>query len=99
LKIDTNLLLTPQELINFFKEEFAQLRGEQFIDTELYVLDRAVSIWNYMSDALILGGKVTTGHSRVLKQIFVEKNMVSDHGCDCYRQNLQNLLEQKANTI
>jgi hypothetical protein len=99
MKIDNNLLLTPRELTNFFEEEFAQPHGERFIDMELYVPGRVVSIWNHTSDASILGGKVTTGHSRVLKQIFVEKNMVSDHGCDCYRQNLQNLLEQKANTI
>jgi hypothetical protein len=99
MKIDANLLLTPRELTNFFEEEFAQPHGERFIDMELYVPGRVVSIWNHTSDASILGGKITTGHSRVFKQIFVEKTMVSDHGCDCYRQNIQHLLEQTANTI
>jgi hypothetical protein len=99
MTIDANLLLTPRELTNFLETEFNEPRNDRFLDMELYVPGRVVSIWQHVADSTIMGGKVTDGQSQVLKQIFVETNMVTDHSCDTYRVNLLHLLEQTANTI
>lgn len=99
MKIDSDFLLTPRALTQFLETEFAEPRSDRFLDLELYVPGRVVSIWQHVADATIMGGKVTDGQSQVLKQIFVETNMVSDHSCDSYRANLLHLLEQTANTI
>lgn len=99
LKIDANLLVTPQELTDFLEGEISAPRSDRFTDLELYVPGRVISVWNHTNDAGIVGGKVTTGHSQVLRQVFVEANMISDHSCVSYRENLAQLMEQTANTI
>ena len=96
---DENLLLTTDELTTFLDGEMNSPRSERFVEMELYVPGRVVNVWNHTKDPNIVGGKITTGHSQVLRQIFVETNMISDHACDTYRTNLQHLLEQTANTI
>lgn len=96
---DTDLLMTTKELTDFLNTEMNVPRTERFVEMELYVPGRVVTVWNHTNDANIIGGKVTTGQSQVLRQIFVEANMISDHSCDNYRINLQHLLEQTANTI
>lgn len=99
MTIDSKLLMKPEELTEFFNAQFEEERSDRFLDLELYVPGRVVSVWQHVQDANIVGGKVTDGQSQVLKQIFVESNMVSDHSCDSYRINLLHLLEQTANTI
>jgi hypothetical protein len=99
MTIDSDLLLTPKELTKFLETEFSEPRSDRFLDLELYVPGRVVSIWQHVADSTIMGGKVTDGQSQVLKQIFVKTNMFSDHSCDTYRANLLHLLEQTANTI
>jgi hypothetical protein len=101
--MDAQLLVSPEELTQFFETEFSLLETDDnkslLEDVELYVPGKVISIWNHTNDPSIIGGKVTNGNSQVLKQIFVEKNMLSDHSCDSYRQNIEGLLEQTANTI
>lgn len=99
MSIDSTLLMTPRELTKFLDSEFSEPRDDRFLDLELYVPGRVVSIWNHVKDPNRVGGKVIDGQSQVLRQIFVESNMVSDHSCDSYRHNLLHLLEQTANTI
>ncbi len=99
MSIDSTLLMTPRELTHFLDTEFSEPRSDRFLDLELYVPGRVVSTWNHVKDPNVVGGKVTDGQSQVLRQIFVESNMVSDHSCDAYRANLLHLLEQTANTI
>lgn len=99
MTIDSTLLMTPEELSQFLNKERSEPRNERFIDLELYVPGRVVSIWNHVQDPSLVGGKITDGQSQVLKQIFIESNMISDHSCDSYRANLLQLLEQTANTI
>jgi len=98
--IDEDLLLTPEELNDFLKREFAEEDAdEKFTDMQLFVPGKVVSVWNNTKDPSIIGSKITTGVANAFRQIFVEPNMVSDHACDMYRQNLTHLLEQLANTI
>jgi len=99
MTIDSTLLMKPRELTKFFNDHFAEPHSDRFLDLELYVPGRVVSVWRHVNDPNVVGGKVTDGQSQVLKQIFVESNMVSDHSCDAYRSNLLHLLEQTANTI
>jgi hypothetical protein len=98
--IDANFLMSPDELNQWLEDEFQKDHDDPNLkELQLYVPGKVVSIWNHTKDSSIVGGKVTNGGSQVLKQIFVEGNMVSDHSCDAYRQNLLHLLEQTANTI
>lgn len=98
---DQHLLVEPNELNKFLDTEFAadEKDKQQLEEVQLYVPGKVVAIWNHTKDPAIIGGKVTNGNSQVLKQIFVESNMISDHSCDSYRQNIMALLEQTANTI
>jgi len=98
--VDSEFLMTSKEFGAFLKEEV----GDSSSDEEggivgLYVPGKIVSIWNHTKDASIIGGKITHAKNPALRQIFVESNMVTDHKCDSYRQNLQVLAEQTANTI
>jgi hypothetical protein len=98
--IDDDLLLTPEELSEFFRAEFEKEDAdEKFTELQLFVPGKVVSVWNNTKDPSIIGSKITTGVANAFRQIFVEPNMVSDHACDKYRQNLTHLLEQTANTI
>jgi len=99
MAIDTDTLLTPGELTGFFNKEFDAIKNESLDGIELHVPGRIVSIWNHTKDPSIIGGKVTDGASQVLQKFFVDKNILSDHKRDNYRQNLSTLLEQAANTI
>ena len=97
---DTKYLVTPKELLKFLQELYSAPREDRFVDLELYVPGRVVSMWkNANDDNHAIGGKVTNGQSQVLKQIIVESTMVSDHSCDSYRANLLHLTEHIANLI
>ena len=97
---DTKYLVTPKELLKFLQELYSAPREDRFVDLELYVPGRVVSMWkNANDDSHAIGGKVTNGQSQVLKQIIVESTMVSDHSCDSYRANLLHLTEHIANLI
>ena len=86
--MDANLLVSPQELTQFFETEFSSISETNnkslLEEVELYVPGKVISIWNHTNDPSIISGKVTNGNSQVLKKIFVEKNMLSDHSCDTY---------------
>lgn len=98
---DSNFLVTTKELSAWMENQFIQPRDEteKFLEMELYVPGRVVSVWNHTKDESVVRGKVTDGYSRVLRQIFIESNMLSDHACDSYRSNLVTLLEQRAINI
>ena len=101
-KADKYLLLSPKELTDFMDREIIksnEYRDETFQDIQLFVPGRVVSIWNHTSDESVVGGRAGHGGMQVLRQIFVESNMVSDHSIISYRKNLEHLLEQAANTI
>jgi hypothetical protein len=98
--IDSDLLLAPEELTSFLETEFQEEDADEtFSDIQLFVPGKVVSVWNNTKDPSIIGSKVTTGVAKAFRQLFVEPNMLSDHACDKYRQNLTHLLEQTANTI
>jgi hypothetical protein len=102
MKIDKDLLLSPKELTDFLDQEIVESnehKDEAFQDIQLFVPGRVVSIWNHTSDKSVVGGRAGHGGMQVLRQIFVESDMVSDHGIISYRKNLEHLLEQAANTI
>jgi hypothetical protein len=102
MKIDKDLLLSPKELTDFLDQEIVESnehKDEAFQDIQLFVPGRVVSIWNHTSDESVVGGRAGHGGMQVLRQVFVESNMVSDHGIISYRKNLEHLLEQAANTI
>jgi hypothetical protein len=102
MKIDKDLLLSPKELTDFLDQEIVESnehKDEAFQDIQLFVPGRVVSIWNHTSDESVVGGRAGHGGMQVLRQIFVESDMVSDHGIISYRKNLEHLLEQAANTI
>lgn len=94
MTIDSTLLMTREELYQFLNKERSEPRNDRFIDLELYVPGRVVSIWNHVQDPSLVGGKITD-----VQSLFIESNMISDHSCDSYRANLFQLLEQTANTI
>jgi hypothetical protein len=96
---DSKYLLKPHELNQFLSDLNSAPREDRFLDLELYVPGRVVSLWTHVNDSNIIGGKVTDGQSQVLKQIIVESTMVADHSCDSYRANLLHLTEQVANLI
>lgn len=72
MKIDSTLLITPAELNAFLREQMSAPREDRFLDMELYVPGRVVSIWKHVNDASVIGGKIVDSQSQVLRQIFVE---------------------------
>lgn len=101
MTIDSNLLVTTKELSAWMEDEFTKPRDETepFLEMELYVPGRVVSVWNHTEEEGVVRGKVTDGYSQVLRQIFIESNMLSNHACDSYRTNLATLLAQMAKDI
>jgi len=93
-------LVTPKELQQFLQEINSEPRDDRFLDLELYVPGRVVSIWKHdVEDSIIIGGKVTDGQTQVLKQLMIESTMISDHACDAYRATMLQLMEHTSNLI
>jgi len=103
IKIDDNLLMTPDDFNSFLTKSMDRnaniATNPKMIDMELYVPGKVINMWNHTTDPAVVGGKVTSGQAPSLRQVFVERNMVSDHAVVKYRQNLLHLIEQTANTI
>ena len=131
MTIDSDLLITPEEIYEFlqyelvdnaiFKPGETKCTNPKLLDCEIFVPGRVVSIWNnYNHDnnetskddsgssggkdspqeqARVqipnVGGRVLDGTMHVLRTIFLEIDMISDHNINAYRTNLLNLLQQQ----
>jgi hypothetical protein len=91
-KVDDDLLLSTQELDEWFDETHAAPVNDP---DHLYVPGRCVVLWNKGSnDNNEYGGIVTHCGMKMLRQIELSNTMVTDHFCTGYRDGLANLIAQ-----
>ena len=125
MTIDSDLLITPEEIHDFlqyelvdnaiFKPGETKCTNPKLLDCEIFVPGRVVSIWNNYNhdnnetsndspqeevprvqvEVPNVGGRVLDGTMHVLRTIFLEIDMISDHNINAYRTNLLNLLSQQ----
>ena len=96
-KVDDDLLLTPDELEEFFQETHAEPEQEQ---DHLYVPGRCVVMWDKGdNDNSEVGGIVTDCGMKMLRMIELSTTLITDHFIVGYRENMTKLIEQLENTI
>lgn len=91
-KIDDDLLLSTEELSEFFDQTHAA--PEKDVD-HLYVPGRCVVMWDKGdNDNHEIGGIVTDCGMKMLRQIEMTNTVVTDHFCTGYRDNMAKLIQQ-----
>mmetsp|Transcript_25867 Transcript_25867/g.43087 ORF Transcript_25867/g.43087 Transcript_25867/m.43087 type:complete len:241 (+) Transcript_25867:231-953(+) len=102
--IDTDLLMTPEELHDFQQEAYQSEDGND--DYSLFVPGRVVSMWNCNATTtadsttddtvatIAVDCKQLNGGMQALRHIEVATSMVSDHGTKSYKKSLEALMEQ-----
>ncbi|CAB9512482.1 Lipase (class 3) [Seminavis robusta] len=95
--VDDDLLMTEEELDTFFEETHADPEKD---DQALYVPGRCVVMWDKgENDDFAMGGIVTDGGMKMLRQVELALSFITDHIVPSYRTSLQKLIQQKENTI
>ena len=96
-KIDSELLMTPEEL-NVFQETARDAENGND-DYSLYVPGRVVCMWNCNVTAVPTEKKTVDcrqmhGSMNVLRQIEISTTMAADHACASYKTSLDALIAQ-----
>jgi len=103
MKIDDNLLMSPEELHAFEIQIVKDLKQEENEDS-LFVPGRVVVLWenaaatsDFIEEAVDC--RVGDGGMTVLRHLEVETTMLTDHSCAKYLKNLAALVENREKSI